>query len=155
LQLLLQQLIASVSRRHPGLHERLQSCQGRSIGIVPTDLPFAMVIEPRANAISLRVERGLDLAGVVASIRGPILALLGLVNGSYDGDALFFSRDIAIEGDVELVLALRNAIDDAQLELGEEFAACLGPLAPPLFNAAKGPIAACARLLGLRECIAR
>ena len=59
-----------------------------------------------------------------------MLALLGLIDGSYDGDALFFSRDLVVEGDVEAVLALRNAIDDAGVDLVADTAALFGPLAP-------------------------
>ena len=55
---------------------------------------------------------------------------MGLVDGSYDGDALFFSRDLVVEGDVEAVLALRNAIDDAGIDLVADTAALFGPLAP-------------------------
>lgn len=59
-----------------------------------------------------------------------MLGLIGLIDGSYDGDALFFSRDLVVEGDVEAVLALRNAIDDAGVDLVTDTAAMLGPLAP-------------------------
>jgi len=38
-----------------------------------------------------------------------------MIDGTYDGDALFFSRDLVIEGDTEAVLALRNAIENAEL----------------------------------------
>jgi predicted lipid carrier protein YhbT len=44
---------------------------------------------------------------------------------------LFFSGDIAIEGDIEAILALRNALDDAELDLLQEGAAMLGPLSNP------------------------
>ena len=49
-------------------------------------------------------------------MRGPLLSLLGLLDGTFDGDALFFSRGIAISGKVDALLALRNAIEDADLK---------------------------------------
>ena len=67
-----------------------------------------------------------------ARIAGPLAALLGLVHGAYDGDALFFSRDLVIEGDTAAALALRNAVDDAELDLSEEIASMSGPFAAPL-----------------------
>src|SRR3990167_1532924 len=88
LQLLLQGIVDSITRRHPELHERLETIHGRCIGIDPSDLPFAMLLEPRAHAIALRVVRELRHGSLDARIRGPILALIGLVNGSYDSDAL-------------------------------------------------------------------
>ncbi|NIR58454.1 MAG: sterol-binding protein, partial [Gammaproteobacteria bacterium] len=47
-----------------------------------------------------------------ATIAGPMSAFLGMMHGEIDGDALFFSRDISVDGDTSAVLALRNAIDD-------------------------------------------
>jgi hypothetical protein len=47
--------------------------------------------------------------------RGCADGLIGLLDGAYDGDALFFSRDLVIEGDTAAVLALRNAIEDTAL----------------------------------------
>jgi predicted lipid carrier protein YhbT len=61
-----------------------------------------------------------------------LAGLFGLVEGHLDGDALLFSRDLVVEGDVEAVLALRNAIDDAQLDPMAEIASIFGPLAEPL-----------------------
>jgi predicted lipid carrier protein YhbT len=55
-----------------------------------------------------------------------------LVHGAYDGDALFFSRDLVVEGDTGAALALRNAVDDAGLDLSQEIASVTGPLARPL-----------------------
>ena len=44
-------------------------------------------------------------------------ALLKLMEGRVDGDALFFSRTLNIEGDTEAVLTLRNAVDSADVRL--------------------------------------
>jgi predicted lipid carrier protein YhbT len=53
-----------------------------------------------------------------------------MAEGASDGDALFFSREINIEGNTDAILALRNAIDDAELNLADEIAGLLGPLRP-------------------------
>ena len=44
---------------------------------------------------------------------------------------MFFSRDIAVEGDISAVLALRNALDDARIDVLAEVAAVFGPLSSP------------------------
>ena len=75
------------------------------------------------------VKRG-DAVAWEAHIAGPFAALLGMLHGTMDGDALFFSRDIIIEGDTEAVLALRNALDDAEIDILGEITASLGPLGP-------------------------
>lgn len=35
-----------------------------------------------------------------------------MADGSIDGDALFFSRDLSITGNLEAAVCLRNALDD-------------------------------------------
>ena len=54
--------------------------------------------------------------------------LLGLLDGTQDGDALFFNRVISISGRTEAVLALRNAIEDAELS-PSDLLGLRGPLA--------------------------
>jgi predicted lipid carrier protein YhbT len=125
LQLPLAAFVRSVHRRHPGIFERLGPYADKRYGIDPTDLPFAFVLKPRRatpRAIAVReLPRDVDVRAA-----GPIAGLVG----SRDGDALFFSRELVIEGDIEAVLALRNAVDDAGIDMAAEVAAWFGPLAP-------------------------
>lgn len=122
-----QMLLDSILRRHPSLLRRLGIYRDRTVLIDPTDLPFLfrLVLGPGRPHLDV-LPRRKAIAGQ-ATIRGPLAALLGLVHGAYDGDALFFSRDLTIEGDTEAVVALRNAIDDAELDLVAEMARLLGP----------------------------
>ena len=147
LQLLLQGMVVGIAKRHPELLERLAACRGRSIGIDPSDLPFAMLLVPQEDAVTLRLVRALGHGSADARICGPIVALMGLVDGKYDGDALFFSRDIAVDGDIEAVLALRNAVDDASIDLLHEAAAWAGPVAAVFRHAARSWPARCAATL--------
>ena len=87
------------------------------------------MLEPRPQAPRIVAVRKLP-HDVPVRIAGPLVGLLGLIDGSYDGDALFFSRDLTIEGDVEAVVALRNAIDSEDVDLVADAAALQGPLAP-------------------------
>jgi predicted lipid carrier protein YhbT len=129
LQLPLSLVLRSVVARHPHIFERLGEHADKRFGLEPSDLPFSFVLQPHPRAPSLIAVRRLP-GGLPIRIAGPLLALLGLIDGSYDGDALFFSRDLVVEGDVEAVLALRNAIDDAGVDLVADTAALFGPLAP-------------------------
>lgn len=56
--------------------------------------------------------------------------LLALLEGKLDGDALFFSRDITVTGDMEAMLALRNALDDCNIDLPSDLGTSAGPFAP-------------------------
>jgi predicted lipid carrier protein YhbT len=68
---------------------------------------------------------------VAATIKGPLPALIDLLEGRIDGDALFFSRALAVEGDMAAVVALRNAVDGADISLTEDMLRPLGPLGAP------------------------
>lgn len=119
-----------LATRHPSMIRRLGVHARARFVLEPDDLPVVMTLEPRGGRPLVHLSRR-ALTGD-ARIRGPLSALLGLVHGAYDGDALFFSRDLAIEGDTAAVLALRNAIDDAELDLAAEAALLAGPLGASL-----------------------
>jgi predicted lipid carrier protein YhbT len=127
LELLLQRLADSILARHPGLLDRIGGEGTRRFGIEPRDLPFAILLEVQPAAVHLSVVSALDGLQVDARIAGNLLSLIELIDGRRDGDALFFSRDLAVEGDIEAVLALRNAIDNAELELLHELAQLAAP----------------------------
>ena len=93
----------------------------------------------RDGAVRVSVVARLDDETPDASIRGNLLALLDLVEGRDDGDALFFSRNLTVTGDIGAVLALRNAIDNAELDLPREASQLVQPLsslAEPMLRAA-------------------
>ena len=119
-----------IARGHPGLFQRLGEHAHDRFALDPTDLPFVILLEPAGGRPRVRVTRRGGSAD--ARIAGPMAALLGLVHGAYDGDALFFSRDLVIEGDTGAALALRNAVDDAELDLAGEIRRFAGPFAGPL-----------------------
>ncbi|MCP4819965.1 MAG: sterol-binding protein [Shimia sp.] len=122
-----------IAKSHPRLFRRLGEHVFTPFIIDPTDLPFVICLNPNGGVPKIKVVRG--HGDGAARIAGPLAALLGLVHGGYDGDALFFSRDLVIEGDTSASLALRNAIDDAELDLSEELMTLTGPLAAPVKRA--------------------
>lgn len=134
-QLASERLVAGVARRHPSLFARLGEHARKTVAIDPTDTPMAFLLTPDPDLPRIRVVREAPPDTWDARIAGPLAALLGLVHGAFDGDALFFSRDIVIEGDTGAVLALRNAIDNAELDMGEEIAALFGPAQRPVSGA--------------------
>jgi predicted lipid carrier protein YhbT len=137
LQPLFDAILTVVRRRHPDILERLSAYPDAVVGIDPVDLPFVLVLEPRSDRPRLTVKRDFAGAGTTAVIRGPLALLFALSEGRLDGDAAFFARNLVFEGDTEVVLALRNAVDGAGIDLEADFAATLGPLARPLFRLAR------------------
>lgn len=132
LTLLLTKLAQQLMRRHPGLQRRLGEHARCRFLLDLTDLPFLLLLEPggaapRVSAVSRNHPPAHD-----TRIAGLTSAFLGMMHGSLDGDALFFSRDLVIEGDTAAGLALRNAIDDAELDLAVELGVLVKPIAPLL-----------------------
>ena len=107
--------LRSLARRRPSLFERLGEHSTARFLIDPTDLSFAFSVVPDGASAVVRVTGKSGAAPCDVVIRGPLLMLLGILDGTLDGDALFFHRTVAISGRTEAVVALRNAIEDAEL----------------------------------------
>lgn len=105
----------------------------RRLLIEPEGLAPAFLLVCSARRIRLTVlGRGREHAARTADarIRGPFLDLIDLLGGGDDGDARFFSRVLSIEGDTEVVVALRNVIDTAELDPLRDLLPIPAPLAP-------------------------
>lgn len=128
LQPLFDAILRMIRARHPDILERMADYADKPVCIDPTDLPFVILLDPNPESPSLTVRRAIDPDEVAATIHGALETLIALAEGKVDGDALFFSRRLVIEGDTEVVVALRNAIDGAGIDLIEDIAAQMGPL---------------------------
>ena len=134
LQPILDGVLTVLKRRHPDLFGRLSCLSVPLFLIDPVDLPLVFLLDANPNRPRLTISRKSDgRAGAV--IRGPLVTLIDLLEGNVDGDALFFSRGLSIEGDTEAIVALRNAVDDADINLRRDLLAFLGPLALPARHA--------------------
>lgn len=149
LRLAAQKVVDSLAARHPGLFARLGDQASKTFLLDPTDLPFAFILRPRPDKPAIDVVKRGEAVAWEAHIAGPFAALLGMLHGTMDGDALFFSRDIIIEGDTEAVLALRNAVDDAEIDLAAEIAAITGPASPYVAQVLRAIRPAAERLTGV------
>jgi len=140
LQPALDMALLVMRRRHPSIFERLAELGEASFVVDPVDLPAVFLFQPGCQPPSLKIARDDTQLGprikVAAAIRGPLIKLIDLLEGRLDGDALFFSRELNIEGDTEAVLLLRNAIDSEEVDVLGDILSVLGPLAEPARNAA-------------------
>lgn len=149
LTLMVQQVVETAARRRPDSFTRLGDHAQKIFVIDPTDLPFVFRLAPRRSRPVIQVRRRDDATVWDARIAGSLSALVGMVHGAMDGDALFFSRDIVFEGDTEAVLALRNALDDAEIDLVVEAASTLGPVGKLTERIVRRLLPAATRLTGL------
>lgn len=119
------------ARRHPDLFERLAAIPDPIFALVPDELPVAFVLRADARRPRLRAipKNALGATKASATIRGPLRLLAALADGRLDGDTLFFSREITLEGSTEAAVALRNALDNAELGGLAELVLPPGPVA--------------------------
>lgn len=115
-----------IARTRPELFDRIGEHKDKQLIIDPLNLPFALVLRPHPQRPGLRACRRSRLPRCDARIAGTFLTLLNLVDGNLDGDALFFTRDLMIEGDTEIVVCLRNALDDLESSIADDAADVFG-----------------------------
>lgn len=118
-------IFSGVLNAHPDLFERLGTYRQARYCFSPTDLPLHFTVVPAAQ--TLAVSRG-QPPQADARVEGALVLLLGLLEGRCDADALFFSRELSVTGDMEAMLALRNALDDSAIDLPRELGRLAGPL---------------------------
>ncbi len=132
LQPLLGHIVRTVARRHPELIARLgDNCKKRFL-IDPNNLPFFLLLQPDPGRPRLTAHNRGQEVGHDVRISATLVTLLRMIDGQSDSDALFFNRDLAITGDTEAVVALRNALDNMDATLADDVAACFGPLSRPV-----------------------
>ncbi len=139
--------VRDLARRRPALFERLGEHRRSSFFIDPSDLGFAFLIVPDGAAAEVKTVSKHPSASSDVMVRGPLLSLLGLLDGTFDGDALFFNRGLSISGKTDALLALRNAIEDAELK-PSDFLGLGGGVGSLADNLVLSGVAAARRLSG-------
>lgn len=131
LQPIFDRIATHVARSRPELFARLGPHTHKRFLIDPLDLPFVLVLVPDAAAPYLKAHRREEHPRHDAAIAGTFLNLLEMIDGTLDGDALFFNRDLRVSGDTEAVVALRNALDDFDGSVAGNICEAFGPLSKP------------------------
>jgi predicted lipid carrier protein YhbT len=113
--------------RHRAVFDRMTDYADAVFIVDPSDLPLRLAMRLDDRAPVLRVATDADLAKATARIQGPLAQLIALLEGRIDGDALFFNRQLVVEGDTEAIVALRNAVDGEDIDLRAELVRAAGP----------------------------
>jgi predicted lipid carrier protein YhbT len=123
--------MAVMVRRHRDLFASLAPLSGTTFLIEPTDIPLRFVLHLSTGGVTLTpLSRAGAVPPTTVTVRAPFTVLIELLEGRRDADALFFTRDLAIEGDTEAALFLRNAIEAADIDVETDLTAGFGPFAP-------------------------
>jgi len=126
LQPLLHRIVTKIARLRPEIFGRIGPHTNKCFVIDPVNMPFVLVLHPDPGRPRLRAERR-GVPAYDARIAGSFLTLLAVADGRLDGDALFFTRALIIEGDTEAAVCLRNALDDLEGSVADDIAAMFGP----------------------------
>lgn len=126
LQPVLNKIVMRIAQDRPELFNRIGTHKDKYFLIDPVNLPFVMVLLAHPDKPSLKAYRRRKAPNTSAKISGTFLTLLDMVDGRLDGDALFFTRKLRVEGDTEAVVCLRNALDDLEGSIAEDTANFFG-----------------------------
>jgi predicted lipid carrier protein YhbT len=105
-----------LARQRPAVFERLGQARHASVLLDPVELPICFLVQPNGLHGRIKIVPTRDV-GSDAYIEAPLKVLIDLMEGRLDGDAAFFSSDLWIEGDTATVLNLRNAIEEAEMQV--------------------------------------
>lgn len=127
LQPLLGRIVRRIAAQRPEIFGRIGPHTRKCFVIDPVNMPFVLVLHPDLDRPRLRAARRRDARRFDARIAGSFLTLFAVADGRLDGDALFFTRNLVVEGDTEAAVCLRNALDDLEGSIAEDVAAMFGP----------------------------
>ncbi|MBS9778465.1 MAG: SCP2 sterol-binding domain-containing protein [Gammaproteobacteria bacterium] len=122
------QIIKKIIQNHDDIKETLEEYDDPTFLIIPTDFPLIFKLRPCGENSYLTAYKKNTQVQADATIKGNSEKLFDLMEGKVDGDALFFSREISISGKTEAVVALRNAIENAEIDIFEEILESCKPL---------------------------
>lgn len=126
LQPILGRIVRHIASQRPELFDRIGPHRTKSFFIDPVNMPFAFMLYPDPDRPRLKAVRRNSNLEYESRIAGSFLTLLDMVDGRLDGDALFFSRDLVVEGDTEATVCLRNALDDMDGSVADDIAEMFG-----------------------------
>jgi len=120
-------IVTNIHRDRPRLFARMGTAAKKTILIDPIDMPFVVELRPDDERPDMRAYRRDAAPTANAQIKGTFAELFKMLDTQLDGDALFFSRTLKVTGDLEVVVALRNALDDIDGSIAGDVAALFGP----------------------------
>jgi predicted lipid carrier protein YhbT len=120
-------LLGRMRADHPDLFRALDESRRTTIRFELTDSSRRFLLRFGEQRPSLRLARA-DDPPADACVKGSLDALLALLEGRIDGDALFFTRALVVEGDAAAIVMLRNLLDRETISVLDEAASLFGPL---------------------------
>lgn len=111
--------INSMHTKHPKVFAKLTN-DNLTFTIDVIDLPFNFYLDPSKPTLTAYYKNQEPTSS--AKIKGKLVDLLMLFEGEKDGDAMFFSKELVIEGSTAAIVHLRNTIDGEDMNIVEDLA---------------------------------
>lgn len=108
---------ANLFLRHHHADERLRELDGKRVCLSVTDVPVALYFAIRGGLLRPGGDTRWDVR-----IAGRLVDFLTLATRAEDPDTLFFNRRLAIEGDTETGVHIKNILDAIELTQLERLA---------------------------------
>lgn len=129
-QMFLTRTAQKAAQRYEKIFARLAAHSQTTYLVDPTDLSFVISLKLDSQHPQIRAHRRQNLPPHQARITGTLRNLMRLIEGELDGDALFFSRALKVEGDTAAIVVLRNALDNMEGNFFDDAAETCGPFRP-------------------------
>lgn len=123
-----QVVVKRMERRHPKLFINMGRLDPALVHLEPTDLPHRFGLRMGQGQVAFYVVQD-EVEQPDARVAGSLEALIDMLEGREDGDALFFSRDIQVTGNTTIIVGLRNTLDREEINLYDEVISLCGPFA--------------------------
>lgn len=118
-------------RRHPTLVREFGRLNAAAVHVVLTDVPHRFQIRYGEGRMDVAVLTDPHPPPPGATLRGSLATMIDLLEGRIDGDALFFTRDLQVDGSTEVIVAVRNTLEREVIDLRDDIAAVFGPFERP------------------------
>lgn len=109
------QRLCGFHRDYPGIAARLSDIQGAVFEINVIEFPYPIYLGIGSGG-EIQIRYGAHEDKPDVRVSGTLHGFVRMLDGTDDGDALFFSRSLRIEGDTEALLTLRNAMDSENVD---------------------------------------
>lgn len=102
-------------RYYPGVATRLAEISGALFEMNIAEFPCSLYLSIDAGG-NMRMQCNVHSGEPDVRVSGTFQGFVHMLEGTNDGDALFFSRSLHVEGDTEALLTLRNAMDSEDID---------------------------------------
>lgn len=130
----LERAISGLYQQYPAAVDRLQPIYGKHFYIRIDESPWDISLRlfPRRVQLTCLPRKPDRLPSYDVYVAGPLRTLLDIVEGEQDGDAQFFSRTLKVQGDMDILVMLRNVLDNEDIVLRDALGHLLGPAGKPV-----------------------